>query len=307
MHSRKRKRTLFLISLVAFPIAQWLVFWLYVNIQTLVLSFQSFDYFEGKYVFAGLDNYIRLAKSISQNKTMLNAFKNTFHAIAINCITLPMAIVVAYTFFKKIPFERFFRVAFYLPSMVSIVVLTLAFRYMFNNSESTFIGPVAEMLNTFGVNFAGWDTLEHPQTVWGLIYIYAIWAGLGTNVIMISGAMNRIPRSITEQAKLDGLGFWHELFAINLPLVMPTIATFLLTSVMAVFSFYLQPMLLAVNQGVDGAIYTIPWYIFENAQLGDASALIDSTTVGLMFTLIMLPIIIITKKVTDKLTPDVSF
>ena len=293
--------------MVAFPILQWLVFWLYVNIQTLVLSFQSFDYFEGKYVFAGLDNYVRLAKSISQNKTMLNAFKNTFHAIAINCVTLPMAIVVAYTFFKKIPFERFFRVAFYLPSMVSIVVLTLAFRYMFNNSESTFIGPIAEMLNTLDIPFAGWDTLEHPRTVWGLIYIYAIWAGLGTNVIMISGAMNRIPRSITEQAKLDGLGFWHELFAINLPLIMPTIATFLLTSVMAVFSFYLQPMLLAVNQGVDGAIYTIPWYIFENAQLGDASALIDSTTVGLMFTLIMLPIIIITKKVTDRLTPDVSF
>ena len=237
-----KKRTWFIISLIAFPILQWLVFWLYVNVQTIVLSFETFDYFKGEYTFAGFDNYIRLAKSISQNATMLNAFKNTFHALIINCIILPMAVVVAYTFFKKIPFEKFFRVTFYLPSMVSIVVLTLSFRYMFNNSESTFTGPAAQIMNALGINFSGWDTLNHPNTVWVLIYIYAIWSGLGTNVIMISGAMNRIPHSITEQARLDGVGFWHELVRIDIPLIMPTVSSFILMSVISVFSFYLQPM-----------------------------------------------------------------
>jgi ABC-type glycerol-3-phosphate transport system permease component len=147
---------------------------------------------------------------------MMNAFKNTFRAIAINCITLPMAIIVAYTFFKKIPFERFFRVAFYLPSMVSIVVLTLAFRYMFNSSESTFVGPAAELLNRMGIAFAGWDTLEHPNTVWALIL-----PGLFSTyyVLLLRNFFYGINGSLEEAAQLDGASELKIMLKIALTLV----------------------------------------------------------------------------------------
>lgn len=307
LSNRKIRRNLFLISLVALPLARYLVFWLYVNVQTLVLSFQTFDYFTGEYVFVGFDNYVRIAKNIMQSETMQNAFLNTFRALLINFTKLPLAIFVAYAFYKKVPGEKFFRVAFYLPSMISIVVLTLAFKYMFTNNESVFIGPVAQLLNNLGVQFSGWDTIEHPETVWLLIYSYCVWSGLGTNVIMINGAMNRIPRAITESAKVDGIGFWRELFSINLPLIMPTISTFALSSIMSVFAFYLAPMLLAETHGVNGSVFTLPWYIFETVQSGDPLDLITSTTVGLMFTVIMLPIIVSARRILNKLTPDVSF
>lgn len=305
--SKKFKKTGFLIVLFGLPLAQYLVFWLYVNVQTIALSFQRFNVFEGKMEFVWFENYIRYGESLLKNPTMLNAFKNTFHSLWINLIILPIAVVVSYAFSKKVPGERFFRVAFYLPSMVSIVVLTLCFKYMFNNNPSVFVGPMASILKGLGIDFAGWDASEAPNTVWTLVYLYCIWAGLGTNVIMMSGALNRIPRSIIEQAKLDGVGFWRELICIDVPLIMPTVSTFILTGVMSVFGFYLAPMLLSGSQGVEGAVYTIPWYIFEMAQSGAESDLITVTTIGMIFSLIMLPIIILTKVITDKLTPDVSF
>lgn len=313
--SKKFRQTGFLIALFALPLAQYLVFWLYVNVQTIAVSFTEYT-LDGSN-FPTLANYIRLAQTLPKNPEMMNAFKNTFHSLWINLIILPIAIVVSYAFFKKVPGENFFRVAFYLPSMVSIVVLTLCFKYMFNNNES-FVGPMARVLNKlcewsnklFGSNlrFMGWDSQEAPATVWTLTYLYCLWAGLGTNVIMMSGALNRIPRSIVEQAKLDGVGFWRELVQIAIPLIMPTVSTFILTGLMSVFSFYLQPMLLSSGAtGADGAVYTIPWYIFNNASKGDTDSLVNVTTIGMMFSMIMLPFIILTKVLTDKLTPDVSF
>ncbi len=296
-----------MIALMAFPLAQYLVFWLYVNVQTLALSFQEFDHFTGTYKFVWFDNYARLIGTLTKDPTMINAFKNTFHAMWINFIVLPIAVTVAYSFFKRVRGEKFFRVAFYLPSMVSIVVLTLCFKYMFNNNESVFVGPMASVLNALQIEFSGWDPINDPDTVWTLVYLYCIWAGLGTNVIMLAGALNRIPSSIVESAKLDGVRFWRELLLIDLPLIMPTVSTFVLTSVMSVFSFYLPPMLLAESQGVEGSLYTIPWYIFEFAQSGSNDVLIDVTTVGLIFSCIMFPVIFVSKKVMDKITPDVSF
>ena len=54
-------------------------------------------------------------------------------------------------------------------------------------------------------------------------------------------------------------------------------------------------------------MYTIPWFIFEGAQDGNGDRLVDITTIGMIFSLIMLPIIWLTKRITDKLTPDVNF
>lgn len=302
------KKMGFLIALFAYPVAQYIIFWLYVNVQTIALSFQEFDYVSGGYRFVFLDNYKRLIVNLFKDPVMLNAFKNSFHSIGINAIIMPIAIFVSYAFAKKVPGEKIFRVAFYMPSMISVVVLTLCFKYMLVNNPNVFVGPLAKAIGALGIHFDGFDAVDNPAGLWRLVYVYCIWAGLGTNVIMLAGAMNRVPKDITESAKLDGIGFFRELFTIYCPLVMSTISAFILTSVMSVFSFYLVPMFLSGgNIGVNGSMYTIPWFIFEGAQDGNGDRLVDITTIGMIFSLIMLPIIWLTKRITDKLTPDVNF
>ena len=88
----------FYISLVAYALIHWAVFWLYVNGQTIVLTFQKFN--GESYSFAWFDNYARLIPRVffGGDVTMFNAFKNSFHSIGINVIILPLAVIVSYAF-----------------------------------------------------------------------------------------------------------------------------------------------------------------------------------------------------------------
>ena len=124
----------------------------------------------------------------------------------------------------------------------------------------------------------------------------------------MASAMSRIPESVIESAKLDGVGFWRELFQIHIPLIMPTISVFLINSVMAVSAFYIQPMLLTGNTTGPGSVYnTVGWYMFTMAPKAQSSDMPLISTIGFILTVIVSVLIIVVKKITDKITPDVDF
>ena len=104
---------------------------------------------------------------------------------------------------------------------------------------------------------------------------------------------------------MDGITFFGEFFRIGIPLIMPTITTFLVNAVTAVTAFYLQPYLLL--GGFEGGYQTIPWLIFEWAQAADQSKYILIATIGIMFSAIMFPFILLARFIGKKLTPDVEF
>ncbi len=305
----KVRKNIFLITLFAYPVLHWLIFWLYVRLSTIGRTFQVYDMFTDTYSLAPnlIDNYVRIATSFVKDKTMLNAFFNSFYASLEHVIMFPICILVSYAFSKGVPGQKLFRVIFYLPSILSTVVMTMCFKYMFNNNPSVFVGPMASLLNGLGINFPGWNVAEHPDTVWTMIVLYCLWVGMGTNVIMVSSAMNRIPRDLSEAAKLEGCGYWRELISIYIPLIMPTLSTLVITSITCVFNFYLQPMMLTDNNtGAEGAMLTMSWYLFNNASV-DQFRMIDTVTLGILFSIVMFPVIMFARWGMKKLTVDVSF
>ena len=77
---------------------------------------------------------------------------------------------------------------------------------------------------------------------------------------------------------------------------------------MAVSAFYLQPMLLTGNNVGPGSAYnTVGWYMFDMAPVAQNSDMPQISTVGFILTVIVSILVIIVKKVTDKITPDVDF
>lgn len=318
-YKRKKKRRkigerIFIICLLIYPIGHWLVFWLYTNLRTFALPFMEWDYWEAKYIFPhpeglfyNFKNQIEsflLVDTTGKHLTVYTAFFNTFHSLAINLILLPIAIFIGYALSKHVPGEKIFRVIFFLPNILSTVVLCLAFRFMFEANEALFIGPGAKLLRFLGFDFDGWNILNQKR-IWTLVYIFCIWAGLSINVLLISSAFQRIPKEITEAARMDGITFFGEFFRIGIPLIMPTITTFLVNAVTAVTVFYLQPYLLL--GGHEGGYETIPWLIFEWAQEADQSRYILIATIGIMFSAIMFPIIMLARYIGKKLTPEVEF
>ena len=311
---RKIGETIFIICLLAYPIGHWIVFWLYTNLRTFALPFLEWDFWEAKYVFphseglfynfkSQIDSFF-LVDTTGNHLTVYTAFFNTFHSLWINLLILPLAIFIGFVLAKHVPGEKFFRVVFFMPNIISTVVLCLAFRFMFEANEALFIGPAAKLIRSLGFEFDGWNILNQKR-IWTLIYIFCIWAGLSINVVLISSAFQRIPKEIIESARMDGIGFFGEFFRIGIPLIMPTITTFLINAVIAVTGFYLQPYLLL--GGYEGGYQTIPWLIFDWAQSADQSKYILIATIGIMFSAIMFPLITLARIIGRKLTPDVEF
>lgn len=306
------KRNLFIFSLLIVPMLHFLIFWLYINVETISLAFTEWDFFTNSYKFAGFDNFIEQFRNFKERPETMNMFINAFRAIPINLACLVLAIIIGYAFSKHIRGEKIFRIIFYLPTMISIVIQTLCYRYMFTYNPGMLQGPAAELLRMFGIDYNGWETaLSDPvviSRIWWLISIFCVWASAGINIILMASAMSRIPEEVIESAKLDGVGFWRELFQIHIPLIMPTISVFCINSMMAVSAFYLQPMLLTGNSTGPGSAYnTVGWYMFNMAPIAQDSDMPQISTVGFILTVIVTALIIIVKKITDKLTPDVDF
>lgn len=304
LSSRRWRQRGFLILLTAVPLLNFAIFWVYVNLQTIVMTFQRFDVTSGEYKFIAFERYWEVIEDYVLGKVPMdrNVYLNSLRSIVINLIILPLAFICSYAFHKKIKFQKFFRLAFMFPSMISLVVLTMLFRYMFAGD----FGPIAEAFEKILGRKTDWLGVE-SEHLWTLIYIFCIWAGMGTNVIMISGAMNRIPEDLTEAGLIDGLGFWKEAIFVVLPLVMPTIGIYFISILTSCLTFTLQPMLIARDVGPDNKFLTMSWYVFMVTNGGGPDQMLQAATVGIVFSLLLLPFIVGARVLANKLTADVSF
>lgn len=302
--NRTTRKYIFIAELIIIPVINFIIFWVYVNFDTILLTFKRFNVPTASYVWRGFDGYISVFKSmiLGGDPGEFNAFVNSFRAILINVIILPVTFVISYSFYKKIRFRKFFQVVFFLPNIISLVVLCMMVRHMFSSD----FGPIALVIEKITGHPTDWLGYNSDK-MWGIITVFCIWAGLGGNTVILCGAMQRIPEDIIEAARLDGIGFLREAWSIVLPLVMPTVGVFMIGVVTSPLSFTLQPMLIAVNPGIDNKFMTIGWYIFTSVDTGGSGNMIQAATIGMMFSMLLLPVIIAVRILVKKFTPDVQF
>lgn len=302
--NRTTRKYIFIAELIIIPVINFIIFWVYVNFDTILLTFKRFDVPTASYVWRGFDGYISVFKSmiLGGDPGEFNAFVNSFRAILINVIILPVTFVISYSFYKKIRSRKFFQVVFFLPNIISLVVLCMMVRHMFSSD----FGPIALVIEKITGHPTDWLGYNSDK-MWGIITVFCIWAGLGGNTVILCGAMQRIPEDIIEAARLDGIGFLREAWSIVLPLVMPTVGVFMIGVVTSPLSFTLQPMLIAVNLGIDNKFMTIGWYIFTSVDTGGSGNMIQAATIGMMFSMLLLPVIIAVRILVKKFTPDVQF
>lgn len=298
------KTNVFIMLMLAYPILHFLIFWVYVNFNTVVLSFQRWSVGQNKEVFANFDNYTRFFKTLFEGLTphLKSAIINSIWFLVFNnFILLPISVVCSYLFFKKVFGHQVFRVIFFLPNIISVVVLTMAFRFMFNNN----FGPIVQLLRNLGLN--DWIPKNGFFGTVGLsqimIFVYCLWAGIGYNVLLLSGSISRLPQEVLEAGYLDGIGMWKELTSIIIPMIFPTISTLFVTGSMVMFTLYLQPMLLTAG-GPNGSTYTIAYYIVDLVNNGKSY---DAAAAGIIFSIIGVPLVQFIKWGMEKITPQIEF
>ena len=284
--------------MMAYPVLQFLVFFVYVNINTVRMSFTYFDWAKGETVY-GIKYYREFFYELVNMRQMKVALKNSLFVFLNSVfISQPLGIIFGYFVFKKIYGARVFKVIFFLPSIISIVVLTMVYKYMLDPT----VGPVAAIMRALGVEEVP-DFFMDSRYAFPLILLYCNWAGIGYSVLITGGSMNRIPEEIIEYGKLEGIGMFRELVTVVVPLIWPMISTSLVLSCTSVFTFFIQVQLITQGAGDSATIA----YVINSLVSGGSQNLEKAAAFGICCSLFAAPIIVIVKNVSERFFADVSF
>ena len=299
------KTRIFIYGFLVVPILHWLVFWLYLNVSTVTMTFQTFNKLSGEYYFVGLRNYKDLWKWVfeqSPNDSMVTAIKNSLSiTVWLLLVMRPLAMLFSWTIYKKVPFGNAFKVIFFLPNLLSDIAMVLSFKLMLDPD----LGLLQVVLDAMDLGHLtpanGW--FGDVNTAWSVILIECLWAGLGYDALLFFAAFNRVPVEIYESAKLDGAGFVREFIQIAVPLIGPTISTLIITGTGTALVFFSQPLLL--TNGKAGTT-TIMLTIMEKIQVG-SQGVNEAATIGIFFSLINFPLVYVIRMVVEKLIPAVEY
>ena len=290
LNEREIKRTIFIVGMLALPIIQFLVFFVYVNFDTIVMTFQlrTLDGVQWSFI-----NYRTLLHKFTDPE-MLCAIRNSLFLGLNDLVLLLISVVFAYFFYKKVRGATFYRIIFFLPSIISIVIFVMVFKYMFDAR----MGIVNKILEWFGNDDPpSWLTKTSPWLL-PLIMGYCLWVGTGYNILIMGGAMGNLPEDVMEYSRLEGLNYPTELFLVVIPMIWPTISVGILSSVTTVFTLFLQVELMTENGGTFYQATTIAFMI-NNVVKGGVD-LEWAATLGIGFTVLAIPVIIVVRKVLDK-------
>ncbi|MGN1062528.1 MAG: carbohydrate ABC transporter permease, partial [Candidatus Scatosoma sp.] len=274
----KRKQTVFLIAMLAVPVLHWLIFWLYVNVSSILLAFQT------KQGVWTLNNFSTLFHEFQTGGTIAIALKNTLRYFCNNLLIMAIALAISYFMYRGLKGSKAFRIIFYLPGIISSVALTTVFAEFISSAETGAYGTVMRLL---GKQDEMRQFLADSSLATETILFYCVWTGFGTNILLFTGAMRRIPVSLIESAQLDGCGMLREVFVIILPLIWPTVSTLIVLNCTSIFSAS-GPILL-FTQGKYKTT-TIGYWIFDMVYNYNNYNIVSAA--GLFFTCIGVPFIL---------------
>lgn len=297
--AKKRHETIFLICMLALPFIQWLIFWLYVNLSSIALAFQSER--TGAFTF---DNFVRFWDNLTSPYGEIKiALRNTMLYFATSILVImPLSFIIAYFFYKRIRFYKAFRIIFYLPCIINAVAMVAVYTNFIDP-----VGPLGLVVKFFGGKMDPEGLLGKPSTATWTIIVYTIWTGFGTNMLLFGSAMTRIPVDMIESARLDGVGPFRELVSIILPLVWSSISTVIIVTCTSIFNSS-GPILLFTNGSQETT--TISFWIFQqvyaNGKVGGSGSYNLVSCAGLCFTLVGVPLILGIRKLLEKV-PTVEY
>jgi multiple sugar transport system permease protein len=236
-------------------------------LASLIFSFSDLNLIKGQFHFIGLDNYLRL---FTADPKFVNALIVTFAYAAIAIpLTLVAGFLLACLLNKNVPGANFWRTIFYMPSVVSGVVVALIWRGLFNEK----FGLINWLLGLAGI--VGPDWFNNGRGALGALVIISLWSVGGGMIIYLAG-LQGIPTQLYEAAELDGCGPLHKFTRITIPMMTPVIFFNLIMGIISCFQYFTEPWTLTRGGPAEATqFYNI--YIYKTAfsyqDMGYGSAL----------------------------------
>ncbi|MFL0268632.1 carbohydrate ABC transporter permease [Candidatus Clostridium radicumherbarum] len=258
----------------------FITFVVYPMIKGIYISF--FDYSLRNFKFIGLDNY----RSLLQDEVFKKSLVNT---LLIVLGTVPFVILIALfvsvnIYKKPTGIRSFFRGVFYLPTVASVVSITVVWGWIFHPNY----GILNYLTGKIGMQPIGW--LGDPSTALKCIIAVLITLSVGQPIILYVAALGNVPASYVEAAEIDGATSWQIFRKITWPLLMPT--TLYIVIITTINSFQCFSIIqLLTSGGPAFSTETIMYLVYERAFTLNKYGLASSMGVVLAVIIMVISII----------------
>lgn len=257
---RRKGRTGFIIGCIAPAIILFIIFMIIPTIDVFRISLYKWGGYTAEKTFVGLSNF----KSLFTNPKFFQAFQNSILLIVIvTLVTFCLALIFAAILTReKIKGQNFFRIVFYIPNILSIVVISAIFSAIYDPNQ----GLLNSILNLFRGREAEpilW--LGNQRLVIYSIVIAMVWQAIGYYMVMYMASMANVPDSLYESAALEGAGKIKQFFSITLPLIWTNIRTTLTFFIISTINMSFLMVKAMTSGGPDGASSVFLSYMYQEA------------------------------------------
>ena len=246
------------------------IFWLYPLIYAAWLSLTKYQTLTGDVKFIGLLNY----QKIFSDPIFWTAIKNTaiftFGTVPVTtAFSLFLAVILNS---KLVRFKSFFRSSFFMPTVTSLVVISLIFTNLYAKE-----GYINMLLNIVGLSSPDKGWLLNTSTSLLSIMIMDVWISTGYYMVLFLAGLQTIPQDLYDAARLSGASAMTQFLRITLPLVKPTLLFVVVINTIKSFQIFIE-IFIMTKGGPLNSTTTLVYMVFVNAfeksdMMGYASAL----------------------------------
>lgn len=259
----------------------FVIFFIIPVIGGVFISLTDWDITRSGVNFVGIENYI----SVLDDNSVQTAIKNTLiFAISIVILRNIFALGLAMVLSKPLKTKTFLRTMFYIPSVLSYVVVGIMFNALFQMD-----GTINQVLNFLGIE-CNREWIASADTALFTVIVEDVWKWTGFHMMIYIAGLASIPQDFYEAAKIDGASTWKQFRYLTLPLLIPALTINITQSVIGGFRVFEQ--VLTLTKGGPGHESTVVgmmiYEYFGRGFYGKATAITMLLSVVVVFVTVFL-------------------
>ena len=257
---KNKGKSIFIFLCVAPAVILFTIFMIIPTINIFKMSLYKWGGYSPNKTFVGLSNF----KKLVQDMKFIQSFENTILLIVIvSVVTIAIALIFAAILTReKIIGQNFFRIIFYIPNILSIVIISAIFGAILD-SKNGLINSLLSLFRDKGSEPIYW--LGDQKIVIFSIAMAMIWQAIGYYMVMYMASMASVPESVYESANLEGASRTRQFFSLTIPLIWSNIRTTLTFFIISSINLSFMLVKAMTSGGPDGSTEVFLSYMYKQA------------------------------------------
>ncbi len=289
-----KSELIFYCLLVALPLLQICIFYFYVNFNSILMSFQKYSKVTDTFTFDFGVNFSEIWYDLTKQTILLDALKNSIVVwIFTSGVGTFLSILFSYYIFKKWLGAKMFKFFLFLPTVLPSILLVGVYNFFVTDAVP---GYMEEIFNVKIQPLFSYKSVLPP------VIFFNVLTCFGAQLLIYTGAMDQISPEVLEAGQVDGVTSTREFFSIVLPMILPTISTFIVASVATLFTNQANLFSFFGSSGVNLTTndYTLGYYLFMLVERDGESSYTYASALGIICTFIAFPLTLFVRWLLNK-------